>query len=271
MSPVLLQLFSFGPFTVSVAHTSPYFPSVTSLLRDSSAPGASSQILGIATSIVNSVACIRTPVSACAALNRNPCTKISNTCGSCLQGYLGDANANTVCVSAPSSSKGLIRKLSGVQCGFVMCSGIFDKCLNSVCVQTQKSCSNACNGNGQCNLISTNTGTSVSTCKLSDTTCQAMCTCLPAFGGLLCDLTIAEHNSNQVLRSALMEGLLNQTVSQDASLSVVAGWTSSVSSISQNYAELTPASVTNALAVVSTIVAHSATLALPYSQVSHQM
>ena len=245
------------------------FVSVTSLLGDASAPGASSQILGIATSIVNSVVCILTPVSVCAAFNRNPCAKISNTCGNCVHGYLGEDNANTACITAPSSSEGLIRALSGVQCGYVMCSGIFDKCLNSVCVQTQKSCSNNCNGNGKCNFVSINTGMSVSTCTLSDTSCQAMCTCLPVFGGLLCDLTIAEHNSNQVLRTALMGGLLNQTISQDASLAVVAGWTSSVSSITQNYAELTPASIANVLAVVSTIVAQSATLALPYSEVCH--
>lgn len=245
------------------------FISVTSLLGDTSAPGASSQILGIATSIVNSVVCIRTPVSVCAALNRSSCAKISNTCGNCVHGYLGEDNANTACVTAPSSSNGLIRALSGVQCGYVMCSGIFDKCLNSVCAQTQKSCSNNCNGNGTCNFVSINTGMSVSKCTLSDTTCQAMCTCLPTFGGLLCDLTIAQHNSNQALRTALMGGLLNQTISQDASLAVVAAWTSSVSSITQNYAELTPTSITNVLTVISTIVAQSATLALPYSQVRH--
>jgi hypothetical protein len=77
-----------------------------------------------------------------------------------------------------------------------------------------------------------------------------------------------------VLRNALIGGLPNQTVSQDTSQAVVAGRTWSISSVSQNYAELTllfGLCTVNVQAVFSTIVAQSATLALPQSQVCHHL
>lgn len=250
---------------------------MTNSLADKSSPAAAAQVLDVASSIVNSITCLLATDTLCASQHRLPCGKITNTCGTCMPGYLGDeGEGNTVCITAPASAAKILGNgdltipvfaSAIVACTSTSCTG-YMQCVNKVCITPSKSCINNCNGNGTCSFILIDSGAATSTCLVDNPRCQAACTCKAGRRGLSCDTTVAVNIANQKLRFQLISGLQALTVSQDQSLATVTGWVSSVTSLTQNYAELSTAAIAAVIQIVSSIIAGSVKLSLPYAQVS---
>jgi hypothetical protein len=232
----------------------------------------------VASSIVNSITCLLATDTLCATIYRQPCGTVTNTCGNCLPGYLGDAGeGNTECIVAPAAPLPKIQ-IDGVfsppifasasaACTNTSCTG-YTKCVKKVCITPSKSCINNCNGNGTCSFVSIDTGVRTSTCLVDNPRCLSMCTCKAGRRGLSCDTTLAVNIANQKLRFQLLSGLQNLTITQDQNLASVTRWISSVTSLTQNYAELSAPSIAAVIKIISSIITASVKLALPYSQVS---
>lgn len=144
---------------------------------------------------------------------------------------------------------------------------MFDNCINKVCTTPSKSCSNNCNENGVCTFISIDTGRKVDVCNSGNTQCRAVCSCISGYKGTTCDMTSEIFISNQKLRYTLIQGLRNMTKNQDPDLYSVVGWAASVVSLTQTFEELTNASISLIMEIVSTIIWQSSDLMLPYKQV----
>ena len=193
--------------------------------------------------------------------------------------YLGDeGEANTVCIAAPKPpsivpsiqrNAGFLPPItasSSVACTNTSCTG-YTKCVNKACTMPSKTCINNCNSKGTCSFASIDTGVRTSTCFADNPRCLAVCTCNTGWRGLSCDNTVAVNLANQKLRYQLISGLKNLTTSQDQSLATVTGWVSSVTSLTQNYAELSTPSIALVIKIVSSIMTAAAKLSLPYAQV----
>jgi REJ domain len=240
-------------------------PSTNQLTSTSTAAQQLNQAI---TEKMNKQICISAPD--CAALNRQQCNTVKNTCGPCLAGkYVGEAGShNTKCVAVNKRALAIEGDAAGSQCSNSSACGGWNECVNSVCVVPSKSCANDCNGNGVCVFNSTDTGASLSNCPVTSTECKAVCSCNQGFNGLFCDLTDADLLANQNLKHYLAVGIVNSTTGQDASLATVSNWISSVVSLTQNYADLSASSVSLLSDALASLLVDSVSLALPYDSVS---
>ena len=88
---------------------------------------ASKQTIAMSSSMLNRVSCANAPN--CPSLNRENCSTVENTCGTCKDGYTGDDGpSNNLCVS--SNSTRAIRRLLSSQIAKTCienCSGSHDK------------------------------------------------------------------------------------------------------------------------------------------------
>ena len=231
--------------------------------------------MSVSSSIVNSISCLLAPDALCASLQRSTCGRVTNTCGPCLPGFIGDAeDGNTQCVTAPvapamvrSDVLAHFQASSSVSCSNSTCTG-YAKCVSKICVTPAKTCINNCNGNGTCSFITIDTALQTNVCLVDNPRCQAVCACKPGRRGLSCDTTVAVNIANQKLRFQLLGGLQNLTISQDPSLATVTGWVTSVTSLTQNYAELSGPAIVTVVNVITSIIAASVKLSLPYAQVN---
>ena len=230
---------------------------------------AALQILQTLSSIMNKQSCLLAPD--CAALNRQPCGNVANTCGPCSQSgnYMGEfGSQNTKCVLNRGRSLSQFSESSQAACNATSsCSG-WDECTRGICVTPNKVCANNCGGNGVCSYVSTDTGLPVRACLIGNTKCRTTCTCNAGYRGTLCITTDSTFTANQNLKLLLAISLSNATSSQDPSLMIVTDWISTAVALTKNYAELTPASTAVLSNILSHIITMSSTLALPYDAIS---
>ena len=128
------------------------------------------QTVSLYAAVVNQVPCDLAPD--CAALNRETCLHTPNTCGGCLDGFLGEAvdrNDPCIALSSPKSA----------QHGH----GTFALKNRKLFVALQKACTGNCSGNGQCVFLSKDTGDELSSCFSDDYQCEAVCYCYDGFIG----------------------------------------------------------------------------------------
>ena len=217
---------------------------VSSKLSD---PASATQILSVTVALVTSVQCTSAPN--CTQLQRLPCSAKKNTCGACISPKLVGENSesNGQCMSSQAASK-LHRMLTTTTLSSKICLG-------------------SCSGLGTCGFVSVNTFASVSTCVFTDPSCTAVCTCNSGYYGPSCELTLADLQSQQSLRSLLLGGFYNSTVSSDATADTVAAWTAQVVSLTRSYETLTPTGMKIAVELLQAIVTNSATLNLPSANV----
>jgi hypothetical protein len=192
------------------------------------------EVVGGAANIMNAVNCSLAPDSACTVLHRSACASSDHTCGTCVQGYIGeegDSNyrcymptptlptANTTatsctnqddCTNAPGNENGL-----------------FD-CVDSICALPQKECALGCWGHGECSMERISTGGAIASCLLGDYTCHAKCICGDGYGGSTCALTTEELTAksrtrqNIVISLSSTVGSSEELTSEDAILLLVA-------------------------------------------------
>ena len=219
-------------------------------------PASATQILSVAVALVTSVQCTTAPD--CTLLQRLPCSAKKNTCGSCaspkLIGENSDSNGECMTSQVASTKYGSSSKSR--------------RLLTTTTAAPSKTCLdnlNSCGGSavGTCGFISVNTFATVSTCVITDPTCTAVCTCNSGFYGPSCALTLTGLQSQQSLRSLLLGGFYNSTVSSDATADTVTAWVAQVVSLTRSYETLTPAALNIAVKLLQAIVTNAAHLQLP--------
>ena len=228
----------------------------------SSAVDTNKQIIGVFTSLINTVVCTLAPN--CTKLHRNKCSLIANTCGACVAGYVGTGSAvgpsNTQCVSTSAVSSSPSGS-GGSSCTTDSDCGTFSECRSGSCAVPSKECANNCSSPaaGVCAFVGTDSGKNLTDCRMDDSTCEAVCECFSGYGGNDCGLSPVEFSAAVTVRSSLISTLKSLVAVEEPSDTVVSGWMSSINSLSQNPSLLEDASNSDLLdsAVLITSVALS--------------
>ncbi len=221
----------------------------------------------VAISVLNRANCSSAP--SCSVINRNPCLEVANTCGSCMEGYVGSYGAgNSYCLLQNASSAGERRRLmmlgdnegdsslspllsypsirsSWSFCSkFSPCTNSYEACVRRKCMIRNKECpGSACSNNGYCIYQNMNTKIHVKNCTVFDEFCEAVCVCDQGYSGSACEMTSQESTAYSSLRYQLSQLLFNQSSlenfqnSQDVQgfVSLVEGLGKSSSQISQHH------------------------------------
>jgi hypothetical protein len=160
--------------------------------------------LAVGSSVLNAVDCSTAPN--CGRLNRNRCRMTSGQCGTCLDGFGGDAgDRNTICVALTASPSQLA---------------------------ISKTCAQNCSGHGQCVFVSRISGALVTKCTLADTVCDGTCACTGQFSGEFCELDPVTLQRRREVRSNLILSLSNLTVQEDINTESVASWSANLYALS---------------------------------------
>jgi hypothetical protein len=120
----------------------------------------------------------------CAAMNREPCSEVEHTCGSCFAGnYLGEpGHANTFCYNNTISEEGVEHCFEDASCGS------FRQCVEYTCTRISRLCSATCLVNGVCAYMNDTTSLVIADCFVDDTTCSTFCACNAGFNGPDCNI-----------------------------------------------------------------------------------
>ena len=93
--------------------------------------------------------------------------------------------------------------------------------------------------------------TSVSTCLMTDVTCEATCACASGYFGSTCEMTSSGLKQAQTVRGTLIQGLYNVGLSANPTPDEASSTASSLAALTQQPLELSPAS-----AAVANTIAH---------------
>ena len=153
---------------------------------------ALTQLISVSSAALNRVECSGSPD--CSTLNRESCSSVANTCGSCISGFVGeDGYHNSMCVSYASLTAS---SSSGSSSG------------NATVIVINKQCPQDCSAHGQCYFYPSSTSTdTVTTCSILSTTCVAKCTCDEGYASSSCSMTTEEISMQQSIRSVMLQGL----------------------------------------------------------------
>jgi hypothetical protein len=176
---------------------------------------------------VNNVAC--NVAIACNILHRFSCTTTTNTCGSCLQGFVSINNddSNVACVSITETSFNNNNvAVVGEACN-TNAQCIAKNCVDGYCEDVLKTCVNNCNrnnnnnnnGGGECVYMDNSIENKVvENCYEMDATCFAYCKCFDGFYGVDCSITSKNvFNSFVNLRELTCRNILKTLFLQDVS------------------------------------------------------
>jgi hypothetical protein len=120
----------------------------------------------------------------CASLNREECSEVAQTCGSCFRGnYLGAfGHANSFCYNNTVSEEGVEHCFEDASCGS------FRRCVAYTCTRISRSCTSTCLANGECLYRNDSTELVVDNCFVDETGCSTFCDCHAGFNGPECDI-----------------------------------------------------------------------------------
>ena len=179
------------PRTVTVIALSEaeYLSSLSQRLVDA---GSSIEALGnaLASSAggLNTANCSRAPN--CSALHRYDCSTTKDTCGVCIEGWLGtQGHGNTMC--SPYSEM-QVAVVAGSTCNGT-CGPLYVCSAARTCSPISKSCPNNCSDHGTCHFTHADLGHELLVCSEHDSRCVAECVCEAGFHGQMC-----EYNNDQI-------------------------------------------------------------------------
>ena len=173
-------------FVIPVTNTTQQNNNIRALIgANSGSVDGTKAVIGTASSALNAVNCTGAP--SCASLNRYACSSKAHTCDACLPGFIGVAGSqNSACLSLTnyinSGADNSRRRLTvGHSCAnSTQCNeAAWEYCDSSRhCALAQKGCTNNCTdfAHGHCAFESASTGASLTSCGISDSTCNAVCT-----------------------------------------------------------------------------------------------
>ena len=257
--------------------------------------------LSAGATMLNYVDCSLADATYCGDLNRFPCDKSINTCGACLEGFVGEeGDANSICVSEASARRRRLypsdmraplrhdyrRKLvqSEIDAGSNEvytsamvevcevdndCSDAFALCDTEIkrCFTPLKQCTQKCSGRGRCEYRSA-TGNlplvSGKTCELGDVTCVATCVCRKGFYGASCSYTTADLMEREAIKDGLVKTLIQLVDAEDATKEALNLWVNSLVSLSKQEDDITMLSSQGILTVLKSVLETGANLDIAY-------
>jgi hypothetical protein len=227
-------------------------------LLDSSRPQETKLIVSLVTSMLNVKNCSSAPN--CATLYREDCATAPNTCGECLNGYLGESgNANSPCFDE-STYQQLSQANTTQPCTTKSNCATWEICnlggesATGFCQPSPKSCPNHCQNRGQCSFLKIASDRPTKECNIFDTSCQAVCSCDEGFYGESCLFTAEELVERRQLRMTSLNSL-HQIMAEDSpTFENISSWLDILSSTTAASDELPPDSQSLIIGLSSTIL-----------------
>jgi hypothetical protein len=226
----------------------------------------------IASATLNYVNCSSAPN--CSALNRNQCSSTANTCGSCASdSFTGDeGDSNEACISwsdfesllAVTSSEVEQSCASNADCASLP----WHSCQSGVCVLNDKTCLGGCSGHGSCLFVQTDSGAPLTSCKVGQVGCNAVCECNAGWYEESCAVDDAGWTAATAVRFEIVSSLSALTSMEDATEDSVSGWSGALVAATQNSFELSSESVTSAQSLASLILQNALVLDLDHTAIS---
>ena len=238
-------------------------------------------VLATSGAILDVIVCSAAPK--CFPLGRYDCSEVSNTCGSCFPGFIGEiGNRNTKCynstvyhiqtssrmlleVDEPGDASYGIRKLSS-SCTTSNDCAVFEICnvATARCVQQSKQCLVNCNGRGTCTYQSTYSGAPLSSCSVSDTQCTARCRCVNSFGSYCAYLSADQLITARNTRFRLISALNNSTKTNSKTLPIISAQLSTLQSLTSVPDELSVDAILVSNTILLSIVNTAQRIAMSY-------
>lgn len=162
----------------------------------------------------------------CLSLNRHDCSRVSHTCGLCLNGYTGVPFHSNLPCYLPSSGNDIGDACaSDSEC-------LYGQCIQGLCVEPNKQCPSTqyntiCSGNGACAFSQTSGGIT-SSCGATRDDCYAFCACEDGYHGVACEYSFDEYLERSELRGLMCDALTSIYDIQDNSQSLLSAMASSL-------------------------------------------
>ena len=206
------------------------------------------QMLTMYALFLNRPNCSLAPDTGCAALNREPCGPVQQTCGGCLAGRPSDKGAgNRRCFS--QSEIDSFRNTSAPPSAF-----------------PTKPCPGNCSGHGVCVGASADTMTE-GHCRTNDPSCIAICRCNTGRAGDMCEHDLSALMAARASNDALALTLAELVATEDPSAETAEGWIADLALLSTNTGYLSATAGELLLGVAEDALTAAATLQLPMSAV----
>lgn len=195
-----------------------YFSSTLDDLAATGDVAALCASINTVSSTINTVDCSQANATFCANKNRLSCSAQPNTCGACLDGFVGISGySNVRCLKRKTATESSSNGESGVvvddsgEIGSVCVAHadcIFGNCTNKVCVEPSQTCPGSCSGRGECVFVDPSGNPLQTACLLRNPYCSPTCRCQSGFGGADCSLTEAELADRGSVRAQMCAALL---------------------------------------------------------------
>ena len=230
------------------------------------------KVLSVTSAVLNYVNCSTVPASVCRKMNRNPCSTISQTCGECMDEYIGDfGNSNTMCekfeilnIAASNVAEGASKPVQTCTVNSDCKTWQFCNVTAAVsrCDYQDKACKSSCSNQGRCLYTTVSTGQYTSNCKMGDASCEPLCKCNQGWDGDDCSVSVAEMNKRKLLRESML-GTLGSVVDNIDSTGITSTL-SNIKSLCQNPAELSVAASSIAMNATSKMLSFANINNVPY-------
>jgi hypothetical protein len=211
------------------------------------------QATALSTYLLNEVNCTSTPN--CTTLNRQECFRTPHTCGACISSlYIGDEGDSNQHCQLRNSTAATIP--AGTDCEQASDCGLFQQCVHGLCAPIPKLCPNDCSyPQGNCVRVNADSGESVATCNVGDSSCRAMCNCTASYiGSATCGLNSTELARRQALRSQVIDKVFTLIATENANLQSYQGWVSSLTLATQSTDEVSKESASVILSAAAAVL-----------------
>jgi len=179
---------------------------------------AVTQAVNTAASTLSTVNC--SLATNCDSLFRFGCTVTAQTCGSCLDGYIGeDGDANTAC-ELKSNRRLIVERMLTSNANCPLSNIWYYNTSDPDCAPFDRVCPTdstaVCSGHGACKYQDVS-GNAVDSCTVVNQFCSALCECEVGYGGNTCGYTDAEIESRLASRQSMCDAIVFSSSLQDSS------------------------------------------------------